>query len=218
MISNTRIVAAANKPLEELVAAGKFRQDLFYRFIFTVEMPSLADRKDDIPDIAFYFFKKDRGINPDVQHLGLDACRKLTTYSWPGNVRELHNVIQRAIAFADESVIRERHIQFDGSYEPAERKKKKLIVVKDRDELPVPVGIVASLPGAWSAADIELIAANHRMKKEVVSGQLSVYIAPNELRYFARVWTPAFSELRNNLTTLHEHGLHHHDYQLDRKT
>ena len=96
--ADVRFVAATNAPLLELVCAGRFRRDLYYRLcVLTINLPPLRDREEDILRLARHFLAKHhRGPAPLA--LADDAERALLAYSWPGNVRELENVIQRAAA------------------------------------------------------------------------------------------------------------------------
>jgi two-component system, NtrC family, response regulator PilR len=97
---DVRIVSATHKNLNDLVAAGKFRQDLFYRLnVLQVSMPSLREIRTDIPVIARKILLKLRGDSHDV--LSADAVEALSNYAFPGNVRELENVLERAIALAE---------------------------------------------------------------------------------------------------------------------
>jgi two-component system, NtrC family, response regulator PilR len=97
---DVRIVSATHKNLNDLVAAGKFRQDLFYRLnVLQVSMPSLREIRTDIPVIARKILLKLRGDSHDV--LSGDAVEALSNYAFPGNVRELENVLERAIALAE---------------------------------------------------------------------------------------------------------------------
>jgi two-component system, NtrC family, response regulator HydG len=104
---NVRVLAATNKDLEEEVAAGRFRIDLYYRLnVFPLVMPSLRERKEDIPLLANYFLKKystEEGRQAPV--LSAEAINMLTQYNWPGNIRELENTIQRNVVLAKGNVI-----------------------------------------------------------------------------------------------------------------
>ena len=95
-----RVVAATHRNLEEMVAEGKFRQDLLFRLnVFPVVIPPLRDRKSDIPALVQYFFQK-KGRELGVRHtprITQDFLDRLMSYDWPGNVRELENVIERAL-------------------------------------------------------------------------------------------------------------------------
>jgi two-component system nitrogen regulation response regulator GlnG len=97
--TNVRIIAATNRDLEELVAKGDFREDLFYRLNgFTIQLPPLRERKDDIPRLLEWFLSRLRGeLNKEVQGIAPDALELLVKYSWPGNVRQLQNVLRQAI-------------------------------------------------------------------------------------------------------------------------
>ena len=97
-----RIVAASNRPLKALAAAGKFRQDLYFRLRgFELEVPPLRERPDDIPALAEFFAAKHRdAIGRKVLGISAGALGKLTAYDFPGNVRELENEIRRMVALA----------------------------------------------------------------------------------------------------------------------
>jgi DNA-binding NtrC family response regulator len=104
-----RVVAATNRDLEAEVAAGRFRQDLYFRLAgAVVGVPSLRDRREDIPALS-------RALLADLGHhdvvLADDAVEALSRHYWPGNVRELKNVLACAVAFLDGQVIRARHLR-----------------------------------------------------------------------------------------------------------
>jgi two-component system nitrogen regulation response regulator GlnG len=94
-----RVIAATNQNLEELVAAGKFRQDLFYRLNgFTIQLPPLRKRMEDLPALVDYFLKRfNRELDKQVQAVAPESMRLLNAHSWPGNVRELQSVIRYAL-------------------------------------------------------------------------------------------------------------------------
>ncbi len=95
---DVRVVAATNRNLKEEIAAGRFREDLYYRLnVFPVKMPSLAERKDDVMELAIHFL---RTLNYAQPKLTEDVVNLFRTYDWPGNVRELKNVIERATILA----------------------------------------------------------------------------------------------------------------------
>ena len=101
-----RIVAATNRDLREEISRGTFREDLFYRLnVFTLEVPPLRDRKEDIPLLARYFIKRFQNEYSPVKDLSQEAQICLENYQWPGNVRELENVIRRAVALGKREVI-----------------------------------------------------------------------------------------------------------------
>jgi len=96
---DVRVVVATNKNLEQEIAAGRFREDLYYRLsVVTIPLPPLRDRKEDIPLLVDHFILLYRpAINPNVVGITAEAQRKLLGHQWPGNVRELENVIRRAL-------------------------------------------------------------------------------------------------------------------------
>ncbi|HHI82571.1 MAG TPA: sigma-54-dependent Fis family transcriptional regulator, partial [Rhizobiales bacterium] len=96
--ANVRFVAATNRSLQEMVAAGTFRSDLFYRLSpFTISVPALKERKSDIKPLARHFLET-RNFKRNVNKVFAPATtRMLAGYDWPGNVRELRNVVERAI-------------------------------------------------------------------------------------------------------------------------
>jgi DNA-binding NtrC family response regulator len=102
---NVRFVAATNACLSDLVDAGRFRSDLYYRLcVLSIALPPLRDRVDDILPLAVHFIAKYQRDAAAVS-LSTDAERALLAYSWPGNVRELENAIQRTMAMSGSSVI-----------------------------------------------------------------------------------------------------------------
>jgi len=94
-----RIIAATNTDLEKKVAEKDFREDLYYRLnVFSIQIPPLRERTQDIPLIAHYFLGKyARSMNKDVTDISPEAMKMLTQYNWPGNIRELRNTIERAL-------------------------------------------------------------------------------------------------------------------------
>jgi two-component system response regulator HydG len=99
---DVRVIAATHRDLKAEVAAGRFREDLFYRVnVFPVVLPALRDRREDIPLLATHFLEKHAGaLRKDLSGFETDALRALTGYPWPGNVRELENAVERAVAVA----------------------------------------------------------------------------------------------------------------------
>jgi DNA-binding NtrC family response regulator len=94
--SDVRIISATNKDLRQEVAAGRFREDLLYRLnVITLQLPSLRERKEDIPALVQHFLKS-RARTKEPKRIDDKAMELLKKYDWPGNVRELENVIERA--------------------------------------------------------------------------------------------------------------------------
>jgi two-component system, NtrC family, response regulator PilR len=97
---DVRVIAATNKVLEKAIAAGEFREDLFYRLsVIPLHVPALRDRREDIPLLARHFLEQFRNsMGKKIDGISPDAMRRLESYDWPGNVRELENTIERAVA------------------------------------------------------------------------------------------------------------------------
>jgi DNA-binding NtrC family response regulator len=100
--ANVRVVAASTRDLEAMVKAGQFREDLYYRLnIFSIRLPPLRERAEDIPVLAAEFLREfaERYGKP-VSSIPAETQRLLAAYSWPGNVRELRNIIEQAVLLA----------------------------------------------------------------------------------------------------------------------
>jgi len=111
--ANFRLVAATHKPLQRMIADGRFREDLFYRIsVFPIQLPPLRERIGDIPLLVESFLR--RGHAPR-QQVAVEpaAMARLQAHRWPGNIRELRNVLDRARLFADDGVVRAQHLPDD---------------------------------------------------------------------------------------------------------
>src|SRR4029077_15274138 len=97
--TDVRVIAATNRDLEAAIAAGTFRRDLFYRLnVFPIEMPSLRERRDDIPLLVEYFIDRfARQAGKSFRAVNKKSLDLLQSYPWPGNIRELQNVIERSV-------------------------------------------------------------------------------------------------------------------------
>ncbi len=108
----TRIIAATNQNLEELVRSGKFREDLYFRLkVVHLKIPPLRERKGDIPLLVNHFIKKFGEIHnkPGIS-ISPDALKILEHYPWPGNVRELQNLIESLVIFSTDNIISPNHL------------------------------------------------------------------------------------------------------------
>ncbi len=105
--TNVRVIAATNKNLEQMVARGRFREDLYYRLnVISLHVPSLGDRREDIVPLAQHFLAKYcTHFNKPMKRFSAQACEKLMAHEWPGNVRELENTIKRAVALSISEII-----------------------------------------------------------------------------------------------------------------
>jgi DNA-binding NtrC family response regulator len=100
---DVRLVAATNRDLPAMVAAGQFREDLYYRLnVVAIEMPPLRERKEDVQALASFFIKRFSGeLKKKMDGLDGDANKLLMRYNWPGNIRELENAIERAMLLTE---------------------------------------------------------------------------------------------------------------------
>src|SRR4051812_36793100 len=121
---DVRIVSATHRPLEQEIAGGNFRADLFYRLrVVTIEIPPLRERREDIPLLAESFARLTaERYNLPARPLAQSALRRLVEYAWPGNVRELRNTIERAAIMAEGHELTARDLPeevFEGGAKPA---------------------------------------------------------------------------------------------------
>lgn len=109
---DVQVLAASNRPLNQLMSEGKFREDLYYRLkVVDIHIPPLRERKEDIPELVGFFISKNNprmGLN--IRDVTPNALEKLIAHDWPGNIRELRNVIERAMLFCDDPAIDVAHL------------------------------------------------------------------------------------------------------------
>jgi Nif-specific regulatory protein len=109
---DVRVITATNRDLEQLIAEGQFRQDLYYRLnVFPVHVPPLRERKTDIPLLADHFVEKySKANHKTIRRISTPAIDMLMSYHWPGNVRELENCMERAVLLSSDHVIHGHHL------------------------------------------------------------------------------------------------------------
>ncbi|MCP3889827.1 MAG: sigma-54-dependent Fis family transcriptional regulator [Desulfobulbaceae bacterium] len=110
---DVRVIAATNKDLSSMVTEGTFREDLFYRLnVFPIRLPSLSERKDDIPKLAYHFLRFFcRKIGKHLEGFSDDALATLMNHPWPGNIRQLKNTIERLVILADKGYLDSNSLQ-----------------------------------------------------------------------------------------------------------
>jgi len=110
---NVRVIAATNRDISKAIENGEFREDLYYRLnVFPIQLPSLWERKADIPLLVKYFVKKfSARLGKVVEQVPQPVMAALQNYSWPGNIRELENVIERAIILSNDSNLQIEELQ-----------------------------------------------------------------------------------------------------------
>ncbi len=146
--ADVRVLAATNRDLEAAIRTGEFREDLYYRLnVFPIEMPSLRERRDDIPLLVQYFVDRySRNAGKGIKRVSKKSVEVLQPYSWPGNIRELQNVIERSIILSDAETL-----TFDESWFSSQT------AGTNRAEEPL-----AAWLGAQEKAMIESALAGHR--------------------------------------------------------
>jgi Nif-specific regulatory protein len=109
---NVRLLAATNRDMEKLIAAGTFREDLYYRLnVFAIFVPPLRDRKADLLMLADHFLDKfSQEHGKSIKRISTPAIDMLASYHWPGNVREMENALERAVLMCDGQVIHAHHL------------------------------------------------------------------------------------------------------------
>ena len=138
---DVRLIAATNRDLREMVRAGQFREDLFHRLnVFTIALPPLRERKEDIALLASYFIKLFGEKTGKNVRLAADALNAMKAYPWPGNVREMKNMLERAMTFNDTGVIQLQELEFGATEEGDEAKLS-------------PAALPRPVPGAESSLD-----------------------------------------------------------------
>jgi DNA-binding NtrC family response regulator len=118
--ADVRVISASNSDLEEAVQAGKLRRDLYYRLnVVPLRLPPLRERREDIPVLSRHFLAKyAHEFDKPAKDISPGAQRKLTQYDWPGNVRELENLIERAVALSEGSIIRGADLDLPQAHVP----------------------------------------------------------------------------------------------------
>jgi DNA-binding NtrC family response regulator len=112
---DVRVICATNRDLKEEIKRGRFREDLFFRLhVFTIHLPPLKERREDIPLLVHHFIEKFNGeTGKHVQGVSPGAMVVLQSYAWPGNIRELRNTVERAMILTDGETIDEEHLPPD---------------------------------------------------------------------------------------------------------
>src|SRR5262249_10215473 len=104
---DVRVIAATNRDLQEAMASGKFRADLFYRLnVFPIRVPPLRERASDVPQLAMFFLGQyGKAFGRRIERMSDATIERLIRYPWPGNIRELQNVIERAVVLCQGTVL-----------------------------------------------------------------------------------------------------------------
>jgi DNA-binding NtrC family response regulator len=167
-----RIIAATNLQLEKEISRGKFRLDLFFRLnVFTLDVPSLRSRKEDIPILIGYFIEKHaKLLGREISGTSSKFLEKMSHYNWPGNIRELEHVVLRAILLSKSSVLHENLLELETKNEATLHQSGiKTILENERDHI-IDVlnkckGKVSGTGGAADLLGIPATTLNSKIKK-----------------------------------------------------
>jgi two-component system response regulator FlrC len=182
---NVRVIATTNRRLREEVAAGRFREDLYYRLnVFPITLLPLRSRRDDILPLAMRLLASHCRPGERIPAVHPSAAQLLLTYAWHGNVRELENVMQRALVMCDGDLIRDMHIVFDPAASPAVAPAPRPVAANDTS--PLTLGADTSnqaLAQSLALAEQKIIlqALRTHETRERVAERLG--ISPRTLRY-----------------------------------
>jgi transcriptional regulator with GAF, ATPase, and Fis domain len=172
--TDVRILAATNRNLEREVAAGRFRQDLYFRLnVFPLTLPPLRERKEDIPLLAVHFLQKiSKKLGKSVTSISAAAIKDMQAYAWPGNVRELEHLIERAAITATNGIIKELPLPQAGNQATlilVAGQRLKTLAENERELIIQALescgGRVRGKGGAAEILDIEPNTLDWRMKK-----------------------------------------------------
>ena len=164
---NVRLVAATNRDLRQEIAAGRFREDLYYRLnVVPVHLPPLRERKTDIPLLTEHFLVKQAArLKKGNMKLAQDAQDALVAYAWPGNIRELENVVERTVLLTDGDTIRAKDL-------PPELHRALALGTTGEAGLPVDEHSVedgaAESPDATGGLKVQVREATARLEKELI--------------------------------------------------
>jgi len=179
---DVRIIAATNKNLEEEVAAGRFRMDLYYRLhVFPIIVPSLKKRKEDIPELANHFIKVySEKMGRKSPLLSDFALQQITNYNWPGNIRELEHVIQRTILLTDGNTIKDIELSTSSKMHAEQASESfsiKTILENERDYILYILkkcnGKISGIGGAAEILDIHPSTLNSKIKKLEIKREMN---------------------------------------------
>jgi PAS domain S-box-containing protein len=178
--TNVRIIVATNRDLEEAIADGSFRRDLFYRLnVFPIEIPPLRQRKEDIPTLIEYFVHRySRKMGKKIRTIEKRTLELLQSYSWPGNVRELQNVIERSVIFCETDLfsVDPSWLSFEASLPPADNPPStKLSPAQEKDAIEKALAATAGRVSGPSGAASQLGLPASTLESKIRSMKINKY-------------------------------------------
>jgi two-component system, response regulator FlrC len=183
---DVRVLATTNRNLRGEVAAGRFREDLYYRLnVFPLTTAPLRERRDDVLPLAMHVLNARCRAGERIPALSAEAAHILLTHSWPGNVRELDNVMQRALILANGPVIKAEHVHLETGTGDLALGNSQMQAVASQPALPSAESLVSgALSDSLSLAERDLILDALRSdngNRQAVAKRLG--ISPRTLRY-----------------------------------
>jgi two-component system response regulator FlrC len=170
---DVRVLATTNRNLRAEVAAGRFREDLYYRLnVFPLSTAPLRERRDDVLPLAMRLLTSRCRAGERIPALSADAAHLLLTYRWPGNVRELDNVMQRALILCNGAVIEAEHVQLEeqAAFDPMPR-AENVAVLRDRRNV---AGTVADRGQSTRRADAQLSSSLELAERDLILDALRI--------------------------------------------
>lgn len=172
---NLRIIATSNRDLKKEVAAGRFREDLYFRLnVINIELPTLAERKDDIELFAKYFVEKYcKSNNLQIKSISNEIIDKLKSYDWPGNIREFENTIYRAVLLSPDNFISESSLQILKNHTSSNFIEKTIFDVEKEHIINTLNYYIGDQTKAANILGISLQSLKDKMKKYEIEHELS---------------------------------------------
>jgi formate hydrogenlyase transcriptional activator len=169
MRSDARLIAATNRDLDQFVAEGKFRSDLYYRLnVFPVRVPALRERPEDIPLLVRHFVQQfSRRLGKTIDAIPAETMSALARYPWPGNIRELQNVIERAVILSSGPVLRVHTDDLRASIQPSVQPAAPIGMTNER---PAPAPSRRDLRGTLEESERQQILSALEKSNWVVAG------------------------------------------------
>ncbi|MBB5342318.1 sigma 54-interacting transcriptional regulator [Tunturibacter empetritectus] len=134
--ANVRVIVATNRDLQASIEAGTFRDDLYYRFnVFPIEMPSLRQRREDIPLLVEYFIARySAKTGKKIRSIEKSTLERLRLYAWPGNIRELQNVVERSVILCESEIFTVDESWLSGGFDQPDRASQTLLKIPPSQE------------------------------------------------------------------------------------
>jgi DNA-binding NtrC family response regulator len=146
------VIVATNRDLQASIEAGTFRDDLYYRFnVFPIEMPSLRQRREDIPLLVEYFIARySAKTGKKIRSIEKSTLDRLRLYAWPGNIRELQNVVERSVILCDSEIFMVDESWLSGGLDQSDRASQTLLKIPSSQERKVIEAALAKAQGRVS--------------------------------------------------------------------